>query len=118
MVGIGFGWNREEQENHGYPWADRRAMVREKVEAMRELWTRTRRRTGRHVRFAPAWQLPQARAAALPPVYVGGGWGLGLFDEVCQWADGWMPVSARGSLASRLALLDEACERNGRDPAT
>jgi probable F420-dependent oxidoreductase len=119
MIGIGFGWNREEQENHGYPWADRRAMIREKVEAMRELWTKDEASyEGRHVQFAPAWQLPKPVQQPYPPVYIGGGWGPVLFDHICQWADGWMPVSARGSLASRLALLDEACERNGRDRAT
>ncbi|HEX6311738.1 MAG TPA: TIGR03619 family F420-dependent LLM class oxidoreductase, partial [Acidimicrobiia bacterium] len=38
--GIGFGWNREEMGNHGVEYAHRRAVVRERVLAMRELWER------------------------------------------------------------------------------
>jgi probable F420-dependent oxidoreductase len=119
MVGLGFGWNREEQENHGIPWKGRRAMVREKVLAMRELWTNDEASFhGEHVSFEPAWQLPKPVQPGGPPIYLGGGWGPKLFDAICEYADGWMPISARPSLASRVALLHEACERNDRDPAT
>ena len=51
-LGIGFGWNREEQENHGFPWADRRAMVREKVLAMQALWTQDEASVPRRARAA------------------------------------------------------------------
>jgi probable F420-dependent oxidoreductase len=119
LFGIGFGWNREEQENHGTPWAHRREMVREKVLAMQELWTKDEASFhGQYVDFEPAWALPKPVQKPYPPIYLGGGWGPKLFDAICQWGDGWMPISARPSLASRLALLHEACERNGRDPAT
>ena len=116
--GIGFGWNREEQENHGYPWANRRAMVREKVLAMRELWTKDEASfDGEFVQFAPAWALPKPVQQPLP-VHIGGGWGPKLFDAICEYGAGWMPISARPSLGSRISLLHEACERNGRDPAS
>ncbi len=118
LLGIGFGWNREEQENHGYPWADRRAMIREKVLAMRALWTEDEASFhGRYVDFEPSWALPKPVQQPLP-IHLGGGWGPKLFDAICEYGDGWMPISARSSLASRIALLHEACERNGRDPAT
>ncbi len=118
LFGIGFGWNREEQENHGIAWADRRAMVREKVLAMQELWTTDEARfDGRFVRFEPAWALPKPAQGRIP-VHIGGGWGPKLFDAICDYGDGWLPVSARTSLASRIALLHEACDRNGRDPST
>ena len=35
-----------------------------------------------------------------------------------RWADGWLPISARSSLRSRLALLHDACESVRRDPAS
>jgi hypothetical protein len=35
--------------------------------------------------------------------------------EVAKWADGWMPISARPSLANRLKMLEEACDKVGRD---
>ena len=69
------------------------------------------------VGFEPAWALPKPVQQPLP-VHLGGGWGPKLFDAICEYGAGWMPISARPSLASRIALLQEACERNGRDPAT
>src|SRR5581483_12178473 len=39
LFGIGGGWNREEAENHGAPWAQRWKLLRERVEAMKALWT-------------------------------------------------------------------------------
>ncbi len=42
MLGVGYGWNHEEMEHHGIDVKRRRALVREKVLACIELWTRTR----------------------------------------------------------------------------
>jgi probable F420-dependent oxidoreductase len=118
LVGVGFGWNREEQENHGYPWADRRAMVREKVLAMRALWTEDEAGfDGEHVRFERSWALPKPVQQPGPPIYLGGGTGPKLFAAIAEWADGWMPITARPSIADRLAPLRAAWERAGRDPA-
>src|SRR5882724_1987730 len=38
VLGIGFGWNADEIEDHGVTMADRRAVTREHVLAMRALW--------------------------------------------------------------------------------
>src|SRR3954464_7118835 len=38
-LGVGAGWNREEIENHGTPFGQRFGVLRERVEAMREIWT-------------------------------------------------------------------------------
>jgi len=37
--GVGAGWNREEMENHGTDPRTRMALMRERVEAMRAIWT-------------------------------------------------------------------------------
>ena len=117
--GIGFGWNREEQENHGIPWTDRREMVREKVLAMQALWTQDEASfTGEHVQFAPAWALPKPVQRPHPPIHLGGGWGPKLFAAIIEYGDGWMPISARNSIAGRITPLREAAERAGRDPAS
>ena len=39
FFGVGFGWNHEEMESHGTLIKGRRKLVREKVLAMKELWT-------------------------------------------------------------------------------
>ena len=39
LFGIGGGWNREEMEHHGTPFAKRWRVLRERVLAMKALWT-------------------------------------------------------------------------------
>ena len=119
IFGIGFGWNAEEMENHGVAMRDRWDIVAEKVEAMKLLWTQdTAEYHGRHVDFAESWAWPKPVQRPYPPILIGGGWGPRLLAAVVRHADGWMPVSARASIAARTALLHAEAERQGRDPAT
>src|SRR5580704_18075560 len=39
VFGIGAGWNREEMANHGTDPRTRMALMKERVEAMKEIWT-------------------------------------------------------------------------------
>jgi probable F420-dependent oxidoreductase len=74
--GIGFGWNREEAENHGVAFAERRDIVREKVQAARALWgAEVASYQGEHVRFEPSWQWPKPVQRPGPPVLIGSGAG-------------------------------------------
>ena len=115
-IGVGVGWNREELASHGTAFPDRWQRTRETVEAMRELWANeVGSYSGEFVNIAPTWQWPKPAQPSGPPIHLGGGTGPRLLGEVAQWADGWLPISARPSLASRLVLLREACERAGRD---
>jgi probable F420-dependent oxidoreductase len=117
-VGVGIGWNREEYDNHGVRFGERWDVAREKVAALRELWRADEAEfAGEHVQFTPSWAWPKPAQPGGPRIHVGGGHGPRLLGEVAAWADGWMPISARRSLASRLALLREACARAGRDAA-
>ena len=120
VLGIGFGWNREEAANHGMTaWSERREVAREKVEAMRRLWRDdVGTYDGRHVQVAPSWMRPKPAQLGGPRVLIGGGWGPKLMDAVAAWGDGWMPITGRGSLRGRVENLWDACARAGRDPAT
>ena len=118
-LGVGIGWNREEMENHGRRFADRWARVRETVGAMRALWSNdVGAYDGELVHVAPSWQWPKPAQPKGPPVHLGGGAGPRLLGEVAAWADGWLPISARSSLRSRLDAMYAACEGIGRDPAS
>ena len=118
VLGIGYGWNREEAESHGTDWSTRRAAVREKVLAMKALWTHeVASFDGEHVHVPPALAQPKPAQAGGPRVIVGGGFGPKLFAAIAEWADGWMPISARPSLAKRMAPLQETWAAAGRDPA-
>lgn len=119
IFGIGFGWNAEEMENHGVAMADRWDVVAEKVEAMKLLWTsETAAYHGRHVQFEESWAWPKPVQRPHPPILIGGGWGPRLLAAVVRHADGWLPISGRSSIASRILLLHAEAERQGRDPST
>ncbi len=119
VLGIGFGWNREQCDTHGVDFATRRGRTKECVLAMRALWTEDEAAfNGDHVRLEPSWAWPKPAQPGGPPVLIGGGWGPRLFAAIADYADGWMPVSARASIADRLAPLRVAYERVGRDPDT
>ena len=39
LLGVGAGWNAEEMEDHGVAYADRWKVLRERILAMRAIWT-------------------------------------------------------------------------------
>ncbi|MDP4511610.1 LLM class F420-dependent oxidoreductase [Nonomuraea turcica] len=110
-VGVGFGWNVEEIENHGVPYARRREVARRNVLAMRALW---RDEVASFDGFEPSWCWPKPISG--PPVYVGGAAGPKLFAHVAEYADGWMPIGGAGIKAA-LPALREACEKAERPMA-
>jgi probable F420-dependent oxidoreductase len=117
VVGVGFGWNREEMESHGVDYKRRREIVREKMLAIQALWTHeVAGFAGEHVRFEPSWQWPKPVQKPRPTVLVGGAPGPKLFAHVAEWADGWLPIGGAG-LKAALPELRRAFEARGRDPA-
>ncbi len=119
-LGVGVGWNREEMASHSVAnFGDRWTLTREHVAAMRALWgNEVGEFHSSMTHVPPSWQWPKPAQPSGPLIHVGGGAGPRLLGEVATWADGWMPVSARSSLAPRLAKLRDACELVGRDPST
>ena len=107
VLGIGAGWNREEMRSHGTDPRTRMALMRERVLAMRELWTREQAEFhGEFVDFAPTYSWPKPLHPI--PVLVGGS-GPRIFDRVLDYGDGWMPLA--GPLADRVAELRERAGR-------
>ena len=114
--GVGFGWNREELRNHGVTFEQRWDHTREAAMAIRALWADDEASfDGDHVSFTPSWAWPKPVQSGGPKIHIGGGAGPRLLGHVAEWADGWLPISARSSIADRLRRLDEACDRVGRD---
>lgn len=113
IVGIGAGWNREEMENHGANYKNRWAIVREKVAAMRAIWTEEEAEFhGEHVDFDPIWSYPKPVQEGGPPIWIGANskW---VFDRVAEYADGWMPIGGLGS--GNMERLKAAMDAHGRD---
>lgn len=118
VLGVGFGWNREEMRNHGVEFATRRERVRETVLAMQALWSQEEAGyQGSLVRFAPSWQWPKPAQRPRPRVLLGGGAGPKLFAHLAEWADGWMPIGGAG-LKQALPKLRRLFAERGRDPAS
>jgi probable F420-dependent oxidoreductase len=117
VFGIGFGWNVEELADHGVAFADRRAVVAERVAAMKALWTQDEASfSGEHVRFDPTWSWPKPVQQPHPPILLGGGGGPKLFEAIAAYGDGWMPIGGAG-VRRQLPELHRAVEAAGRDPA-
>ncbi len=117
VFGIGFGWNVEELADHGVAFADRRAVVKERVEAMKALWTEEQAAySGQHVDFPATFSWPKPVQRPHPPVLLGGGGGPKLFEAIADYADGWMPIGGAG-VRQALPQLHAAMEAAGRDPA-
>jgi probable F420-dependent oxidoreductase len=105
--GVGAGWNREEMANHGTDPRRRMAILRERVEAMKAIWTQDEASyAGGHVAFDRIWSWPKPTQRPHPPVLVGGN-GPGVLDRVLAFGDAWFPNHADG-------ILDRAAELRAR----
>ncbi len=92
LFGIGAGWNEPELVNHGTDPRTRFKLMRERIEAMRVLWTReTAEYHGELVDFDPVWQWPKPVQKPHPPVFVAGA-GPRVINRVARYGDGWLPV--------------------------
>jgi len=119
ILGIGVGWNTDEMENHGVDPAKRRAIVREKVLAMKALWTQDAASfDGDHVHFTESWLWPKPVQKPHPPIVLGGAGGPVTFRHVLEYCDGWMPIGGRAPIVEKINDLRAAAEEAGRDPST
>ncbi|MBI4692461.1 MAG: LLM class F420-dependent oxidoreductase [Gammaproteobacteria bacterium] len=116
-LGIGYGWCVEEMRNHGLEYSKRRAILREKILAMKELWTKDEASyAGEYVNIEKSWAWPKPVQRPHPPITLGGAIGPRTADHIAEFCDGWMPISGRYSIDEGLAMIGEACRRRGRDP--
>jgi len=115
--GVGGGWNEEEMENHGTDPKRRFKVMRERIEAMKEIWTKDDAEYhGEFVNFDPIWSWPKPVQKPHPPVFVGGN-GDNTFRRVLAYGDAWMPIPGRGAdISNRVTQLQEMAAEAGRSP--
>jgi alkanesulfonate monooxygenase SsuD/methylene tetrahydromethanopterin reductase-like flavin-dependent oxidoreductase (luciferase family) len=104
-------------ENHGARYDTRFKLLRERVLAMKELWTKDEAQFhGEFVNFDPMWLYPKPRQRPHPPVLLGGE-SEHTVKRVVEFCDGWFP-RARGGWEPKSAVerLRKAAAQAGRDP--
>jgi probable F420-dependent oxidoreductase len=89
--GIGIGWNRDEMAHHGTNPKTRVRLVKERIEAMQEIWTnRQASYHGEFVDFDDVLMWPKPAQRPYPPILVGGD-GPTVLDRVLAYGDAWIP---------------------------
>jgi probable F420-dependent oxidoreductase len=117
LFGIGGGWNAEEMGNHGTHFKKRWSILRERVLAMKEIWTKEEAEFhGEFVDFDKIWSYPKPVQTPHPPILMGG-YGPKTFDRVVEFCDGWIPTGVEpAAVPEKIATLRQRAEAAGRDP--
>ncbi len=118
-LGIGAGWNAEEMENHGTAFKTRFAVMSERAQAMKTLWTEEEPEFhGQFVDFDKVWSFPKPVQKPHPPILIGGE-SIHTLRRVVRFGDGWFP-RARGGFdaAANVDRLRAAADEAQRDMGT
>ncbi len=116
IVGIGAGWNEPETRNHGTDFDHRFKVMRERIGAMKELWTKdVAEYHGDTVHFGPTWSWPKPVQKPHPPIILGGD-GPNTLKRAVDYCDGWMPIGFMGAdaLAPKIAKYREMAAAAGK----
>lgn len=128
-LGVGFGWNADELEDHGVAMNERRAVARERIEVMQALWAdEVASYQGDHVTLEPSWAWPKPTQEVVRPdgsggqatrtgvpVLLGGIASPKVFGHIAAWGDGWIPIGGAG-LTEGVPQFRAAMAGAGRDP--
>jgi len=119
IFGIGGGWNVDEMENHGAHYKTRFKLMRERILAMKALWTEEEASFhGEMVNFDPVWLYPKPLQKPHPPILLGGSSDYTV-ERVVEFCDGWLPIARTGfNPKQAVARLRQAASEAGRDYAT
>ena len=121
LFGVGNGWNQDEVENHGTVFASRHKLARERIEAMKAIWTEEEPEYhGEFVNFDKMKQWPKPAQKPHPPIIVGGAFPYAARRAI-RYGDGWIPRADRleaGGISVIIEQFRKLATESGRDPAT
>ncbi len=121
LFGIGNGWNQDEIEDHGTVFETRHKLARERIEAMKAIWTQGKAEYhGDMVQFGPMMAWPKPVQKPHPPILVGGAFPYSARRAI-RYGDGWMPQVteyAKTELAELVPRFRQMAAEAGRDPAS
>ena len=108
LLGVGAGWNAEEMANHGVDFASRWKVLRERVLAMRRIWSDEEAAFhGEFVDFDPIWAYPKPEQPGGPKVLLGASsrW---TWSRIAEYGDGWFPIYQNAERATESGGIDYA----------
>jgi probable F420-dependent oxidoreductase len=95
LFGIGGGWNAEEMADHGTAFKTRFRLMRERIEAMKQIWGEIEAEYhGQFVSFGPMMTWPKPVQKPHPPVLVGGAFPYAA-RRALRHGEGWVPHASR-----------------------
>ena len=119
LFGVGAGWNSEEMRNHGTDYSTRMLLLKERLEAMREIWANEHASyQGKFVKFSEIIANPKPIQKPHPPILVGGAFPYGARRAIA-YGDGWIPHAKRpayDSVIDKLSEFRKMAKLAGRNP--
>ncbi len=117
-LGVGLGWQPEEFEAAGVPFARRGARLDDTLRACRVLWRDAPASfASKTLRFDGIWCLPRPLQPGGIPIWIGGAATPRNAARVAELGVGWMPLGDADALRAGIARLRQAFAAAGRDPA-
>lgn len=117
LLGVGYGWNREEMAHHGVEYGERRQLLAEKVTLMKALWTQDEASfEGEMLTLKPSWAWPKPVQKPHPPIVMGGGAGPNTIAHMVEFCDGWIPLGRYEVNEHTVGEVRAAIANAGRDP--
>jgi probable F420-dependent oxidoreductase len=113
VFGVGAGWNLEELRDHGTDPKTRGALLDERIEAIRALWTtEPAEYHGKYVDFEPSYFRPKPVQKPHPPIYIGGD-SDATVKRVIRHDAGWISNALPAEhLAKRIGQLRDGAGRD------
>lgn len=117
LLGVGYGWNKEEMAHHGIVYGERRRILREKVLMMKALWAQDESSfDGENLHLEPSWAWPKPFQKPHPPIIMGAGAGPKTIADIVEFCDGWIPLATRHDIGGQIERVRSAVADAGRDP--
>ena len=119
LFGVGGGWNAEEMADHGTAFKTRFKLMRERVAAMKAIWTEDEPEFhGELVDFPKMKAWPKPAQKPHPPVIVGGAFPYAA-RRALAYGDGWVPHAGRpqySDVTDFLPQFRQMAAEAGRSP--
>ncbi|MET0135758.1 MAG: LLM class F420-dependent oxidoreductase [Kibdelosporangium sp.] len=113
VFGVGAGWNLEEMRVHGTDPKTRGALLDERIEAIKKLWTEEPAEYhGKLVDFEPLHVRPKPVQTPHPPIYIGGN-SDATVRRVAEHGAGW--IASPFPVEQLTRRISQMSDRAGRD---